>query len=153
MVWHGEGWAPPWDIAQDTLHEDNNFNSTHTGTGTSVASLQDGDEKYATGGPRSLRARNIIIGTWTVRSPRAAGKVEEQTHGMKRYRWNILGFCKVSWKKIGETSVPEGHKFYFSGNEDRHEHEVGFLIHKDTVNAIIKCRLVSSRLITICLKA
>ena len=52
-----------------------------------------------------------------------------------------------------EASTPEGHKLFFSGREDRHEHGVGFLIHKDTVNAIMGCQPVSSRLITIRLKA
>ena len=67
---------------------------------------------------------------------------------MKRYRWNILGLCEVCWQNFGETSIPEGHKLCFSGREGRHEHGVGFLIHKDTY-----CRPVSSRLITIRLKA
>ena len=58
----------------------------------SVAGHQDGGEKYATDGPKSLRARNnITIGTWNGRPLRAAGKVEEITHEMKRYQWNILG--------------------------------------------------------------
>ena len=48
------------------------------------------------------------------------------------------------WKNFGETSTPEGHKLFFSGREDRHEHGVGLLIHKDTVNAIMGCRPVSS---------
>ena len=72
---------------------------------------------------------------------------------MKRYRWNIIGLCEVRWKKTGETSTPEGRKLFFSGSEDRHEHGVGFLIHKDTENAIMGCHPVSSRLITIRLKA
>ena len=128
--------------------------SPGTRTAPSVAGHQDGGEKYATDGPKSLRARNnITIGTWNVRSLRAAGKVEELTHEMKRYQWNILGLCEVRWKNFGETSTPEGHKLIFSGREDRHEHGVGFLIHKDTVNAIMGCRPVSSRLITIRLKA
>ena len=88
-----------------------------------------------------------------MRSLRAAGKVEVLTQEMKRYRWNILGLCEVRWKDFGETSTPEGHKLFFSGCGDRHEHGVGFLIHKDTVNAIVGCRPVSSRLITIHLKA
>ena len=128
--------------------------SPGTRTAPSVAGHQDGGEKYVTDGPKSLRARNnITIGTWNVRSLRAAGKVEELTHEMERYRWNILGLCEVRWKNFGETSTPEGHKLYFSGSEVRHEHGVGFLIHKDTVNAIMGCRPVSSRLITIRLKA
>ena len=30
VVWHGEGWAPPCDIAQDTSHVHDNHNSIHT---------------------------------------------------------------------------------------------------------------------------
>ena len=123
-------------------------------TALSVAGHQDGDEKYVTDGPKLLHARNnIIIGTWNVRSLRAAGKVEELTHEMKRYWWNILGPCEVRWKNFGETSTLEGHKLFLSGREDRHEHGVGFLIHKDTVNAIMGCQPISSRPITIGLKA
>ncbi|GFR73066.1 endonuclease domain of the non-LTR retrotransposon LINE-1 [Elysia marginata] len=32
VVWHGEGWAPPCDIAQDTQHEDENHAKIHTGS-------------------------------------------------------------------------------------------------------------------------
>ena len=47
----------------------------------------------------------------------------------------------------------DGHKVYFSEEEDRHEYGVGFLVHKDVVNAVLGCRPVSSRLISICLRA
>ena len=125
-----------------------------TRTAPSVAGCQDGGEKYATDGPKSLSARdNITIGTWNVRSLRAEGKVEDLTHEMRRYRWNILGLCEVRLKNFGKISTPEGHKLFFGGREDIHEHGLGFLIHKDTVNAITGCRSVSSRLITIRLKA
>ena len=120
----------------------------------SVAGHQDGGEKCSTNKQKSLRARNnITIGTWNVRSLRAAGKVGELTLEMKRYRWNTLGLCEVRLKNFGETSTPEGHRLFFSGLEDRHEYGVGFLIHKDTVNPIMGCRQVSSRLVTIRLKA
>ena len=39
------------------------------------------------------------------------------------------------------------------GKEDKHEHGVGFLLHKDIVNTVMGCRPVSSRLITIRLRA
>ena len=68
------------------------WSSPGTRTAPSVAGHQDGGEKYATDGPKSLRARNsITIGTWNVRSLRVAGVVEELTHEMKRYRREILG--------------------------------------------------------------
>ena len=86
-------------------------------------------------------------------SLRAAGNVEKLTHEMKKYRWNILGLSKVHWKTFGEASTPEGHKLFFRGREDRHEHGVGLLIHNDTVKAITGCRPVSSRFTTIRLKA
>ena len=66
--------------------------SLGTRTASSVARHQDGGENYVTDEPKSLRARsNITIGTWNVRSLRAAGKAEELTLEMNRYRWNILG--------------------------------------------------------------
>ena len=68
-------------------------------------------------------------------------------------RWNILGLCEMRWKNFGETTTEEGHKFFFSGKEDKHEHGVGFLVHKDIVNTVMGCRPVSSRLIAIHLRA
>ena len=141
-----------------TPHEDDNHNSILTCSvvarnkdAPSVAGHQDGGEKYATDGPKSLRARNnITICTCNVRSLRAAGKVELK-HNMKRYRWNIL--VKYTERNFGETSTLETHNLFFSGREDICEHGVGFLTHTDTANAIMGCRPVSSRLITIHLKA
>ena len=84
--------------------------------------------------PNKIRGReNIVIGTWNVRTLRAAGKLEELTHEMERYRWNILGLCEIRWKGFGETLTREGHKLYYSGSDLKHEHGVGFLIHKDIV--------------------
>ena len=96
---------------------------------------------------------NISMGKWNVRTLREAGKLDELTHEMNRYRWNILGLCEVRWKSIGETSTQEGQKLYFSGRDDKHEQGVGFLIHRNTVNCVMGCRPISSRLITIRLRA
>ena len=46
-------------------------------------------------------------------------------------------------------STDDVHKVYFSGEEARHEYGVGFLVHKDVVNAVLGCRPVSSRLISV----
>ena len=59
----------------------------------------------------------------------------------------------MRWKNFGETTTEEGHKVFFSGKEDKHEHGVGFLIHKDIVNTVMGCCPVSSGLITIHLRA
>ena len=42
---------------------------------------------------------------------------------------------------------------FFRGKVDKNEHGVGFLVHKDIVNTVMKCRPVSNRLITISLRA
>ena len=49
----------------------------------------------------------------------------------------------MRWKNFGETTTEEGHKVFFSGTEDKHEHGVRFLVHKDTVNTVMGCRPVS----------
>ena len=59
----------------------------------------------------------------------------------------------MRWKNFGETTTEEGHKVFFSEKEDKHEHGVGFLVHKDIVNTVMECRPVSSRLIAIHLRA
>ena len=131
--------------------------TTHTGLQRAAHSAvyQGGGGKCAIDIPNNkISARsNIIMGTWNVRTLREAGKLDELTHEMNRYRWNILGLCEVRWKSIGETSTQEGHKLYFSGRDDKQKQGVAFLIHKNTVNCVMGCRPISSRLITIRLRA
>ena len=71
------------------------------------------------------------------RTLRAARKLKELTHEMDRHRWNILGLCEMRWKNFGETTTVEGHQVFFSGKENKHEHGVGFLVHKDIVNTVM----------------
>ena len=145
-------------FAQDSPCDDNT-QPYHTGSvafrvNKDHAFCQDGGVKYATGASSKIRGRDIItIGTWNTRTLRAAGKLQELTHEMDRYRWNILGLCEMRWKNFGEITTEEGHKVFFSGKEDKYEHGVGFLVHKEIVNTVIGCRPVSSRLITIRLRA
>lgn len=93
------------------------------------------------------------MGTLNVRTLTADGKLEELAHEMDQYRWNILGISEIRWIGFGETSADIGHKLCFSGKEDKHEHGVGFFVHNDIMDTVMGCRPVSSRLITICLRA
>ena len=115
---------------------------------------QDRGVKHATGVSSKIRGRdNITIDTWNTRTLRAAGKLRKLKHEMDRYGWNVFGLCEMRWKNFGETTTEEGHKVFFNGKEDKHEHGVGFLVHKDIVSTVMGCRPVSSRLITIRLRA
>ena len=49
--------------------------------------------------------------------------------------------------------VLQASKCILSGEEGRHEYEVGFLVHKDVVDIVLGCRPVSRRLISIRLRA
>ena len=128
-------------LALDSSYDENK-QPYHTGrsppgsTRTAPSAVhQDGDVKYATGASSKIHGRdNITTGTWNTRTLRVAGKLQELTHKMDRYRWNILGLCKMRWKNFGETTTEEGHKVFLSGKEDKHERGVGFLVHKDIVN-------------------
>ena len=43
---------------------------------------------------KKIRGRkNISVGTWNVRTLGPAGKLEELTHAIGRYHWNIEGLC------------------------------------------------------------
>ena len=88
-----------------------------------------------------------------MRTLRPAGKLEQLTHAMSMYHLIIMGLCEMRWKNFGEMSTKNGHKVYFSGEEDKHEYGVGFLVHKDIVDAVLECRPVSRRLISIRLRA
>ena len=97
-------------------------------------------------------SENIKIGKWNTGTLRAAGKLQKLIHDVDRYRWSSLGLCEMRWKNFGETTTKEGQKVFFSRKEDKHEHCVGFLVHKDIVN-IVMGYPVSSRLIIIRLRA
>ena len=63
------------------------------------------------------------------------------------------GTLRDALENFDEMSTDDGLMVYFSGEEDRHEYGVGFLMHKDVVDAVLGCRPVSSRLISIRLRA
>ena len=59
----------------------------------------------------------------------------------------------MRWKNCSETTTEEGHKVFLRGKEDKHEQGIAFLVHKDIMNTVMGCCQVSSRLITIHLRA
>ena len=52
----------------------------------------------------------------------------------------------MRWKNFGEMSTDDGHKVNFSGEEDRHEYGVGYLVYKDVVDAVLGCLPVFSNI-------
>ena len=93
------------------------------------------------------------IGSWNVRTLRADGKLEELTHEMERYKWNIIGLSEIRKKGINEIQTNEGHILHYIGNENRHINGVGFLINKENVKMIMNFNPINERVATIRLHA
>ena len=55
----------------------------------------------------------------------------------------------MRWKNFGETTTEEGDKIFFSGKEDKHEHTVGFVVHKDIINTVMGCCAFCSSLMAV----
>ena len=53
---------------------------------------------------KRLPKEGTAIGTLSFRSLHDYGKVQELTHELKRYRWNILGFAEVRWTGFGKKN-------------------------------------------------
>ena len=63
-----------------------------------------------------------------------------------------LGLCEMRWKNFGETTTEEGHKVFFSGKEDKRAWR-WISCSQEHREHVMGCRPVSSRLITIRLRA
>ena len=50
-----------------------------------------------------------------MRTLRPAGTLEQLTHAMSRYHWNLVGLCEMCWKNFGEMSTDDGHNVHFNG--------------------------------------
>ena len=126
-----------------------------TTTAHPTVRLQGADNKCATGAKTTIRLpkKGTTIGTRNARSLHVCRKVQELTHELKRYRWNILGLAEVRWTGFGETTTDEGQKIWYCGEDSKHQYGVVFIVRKEVVGSIISFTPVSSRLISIRISA
>lgn len=97
----------------------------------------------------------FVTGTWNVRTLFAAGRLELLERELDRYKWNVIGIVETRWTGFGEVVTPDGHKIWFSGEDEsaKHERGVGLLVHKDAVRSVLECTPVNSRMMTMRLSA
>ena len=105
--------------------------------------------KYVTGGNLNIAKQEVTIGTWNVRTLSAPGKLNELEHEMENYKLNVLGIAEMRWLNNGETVSDDGHKVWWSGDKLKKQAGVGFIVHKETVNMVMECEPISSRIIRI----
>ena len=79
-------------------------------------------------------------------------KTEKLTYALDKYRWDIIGLSETHFKKCGEITT-EGHGFWFSGDGERQQHGVGFIVSRTRIKSVISCTPVSSSIITILISA
>jgi hypothetical protein len=72
------------------------------------------------------RNRDILLGTWNVRSLYRAGSLMAAARELARYKLDLVGVQEVRWDKEGTFKVGDYSFFYEKGNEDHHW-EQGFL--------------------------
>ena len=127
-----------------------------SGPGLTTAALstgvhQGGGVKRATGAKNTFKisSETAIIGTWNVRTLYACGKIKELEHELQHYEWDIIGLAEIRWTGIGEATTEDGHKLWYSGDDTKHQHGVGFIVNKKVKDCVLSCTPFSSRLITI----
>ena len=65
----------------------------------------------------------------------------------------IIGLAEIRWTGISEMVTDEGHKLWYSCEDSKHQHGVGFIVNKDRTRSVISSMPASSRIITICISA
>ena len=66
------------------------------------------------------RNRDILLGTWKVRSLYKAGSLMAAARELPRYKLDLVGVQDVMWDKQGTVKVGDYSFFYGKGNKNHH---------------------------------
>ena len=64
------------------------------------------------------RKRDILLGTWNVRSLFRAGSLMAAARELARYKLDLVGVQEVRWDKGGRVRAGDYNFFYGKGNEN-----------------------------------
>ncbi|XP_024886469.1 craniofacial development protein 2-like [Temnothorax curvispinosus] len=93
----------------------------------------------------------MILGTWNTRSLYRTGALEALCQETMRYRIDVLAVQETRWTGEGVYDT-RTHTILHSGNKDRHEHGVAFLVDRRFKDRILNFTAINERVCVIRLK-
>ena len=92
-----------------------------------------------------IKAHDLKICTWNVRSLNKPGAVSQLETGLKDYKADIIALQDMRWTRQGQTNLSSC-DVYYSGHASRHEFGCGFAVCGDLRDLVSRFTAVDEHL-------